>query len=301
MKLAYALAAAAAVVSYAPAAQADTTGIVINPGVQAIPTANGTVYAYNAPGEQGGGGYTAVTGAAPRAAPGTPGATGSLEIHGDRSRYVIGSIYENFGGSPAVSLDPFKDLASLTFDWQTAVATASQLHAAPAVRIHIMDNGIRSEMIWEHVYNGGTAGTPAPAGWQTSGANDVFYLNVRDNDGAAFLAQNSGVSGLSIEGASSGQGVVFLNGGQLNLTIGSWKTYFSNNAYITGVSFGAGSGFGAGFVGFVDNVRATTVDGDLTIINFEAVPEPATWAMMIAGFGLVGAAMRRRATKVAFA
>ncbi len=32
-----------------------------------------------------------------------------------------------------------------------------------------------------------------------------------------------------------------------------------------------------------------------------AVPEPATWAMMIAGFGLVGAAMRRRAAKVRFA
>lgn len=32
-----------------------------------------------------------------------------------------------------------------------------------------------------------------------------------------------------------------------------------------------------------------------------AVPEPATWAMMIGGFGLVGAAMRRRATSVSFA
>lgn len=29
------------------------------------------------------------------------------------------------------------------------------------------------------------------------------------------------------------------------------------------------------------------------------VPEPATWAMMIAGFGLVGGAMRRRKTRVA--
>ena len=31
-------------------------------------------------------------------------------------------------------------------------------------------------------------------------------------------------------------------------------------------------------------------------VNFEvsAVPEPATWAMMIAGFGLAGAALRRR-------
>jgi hypothetical protein len=30
-----------------------------------------------------------------------------------------------------------------------------------------------------------------------------------------------------------------------------------------------------------------------------AVPEPASWAMMIAGFGLTGAAMRRRTTRIA--
>ncbi len=32
---------------------------------------------------------------------------------------------------------------------------------------------------------------------------------------------------------------------------------------------------------------------------FQAVPEPATWAMMIVGVGLVGGAMRRRKTRVA--
>ena len=32
-----------------------------------------------------------------------------------------------------------------------------------------------------------------------------------------------------------------------------------------------------------------------------AVPEPATWAMMIGGFGLIGAAARRRNIRVAFA
>lgn len=32
-----------------------------------------------------------------------------------------------------------------------------------------------------------------------------------------------------------------------------------------------------------------------------AVPEPASWALMIGGFGLVGAALRRRRTSVAFA
>ena len=32
-----------------------------------------------------------------------------------------------------------------------------------------------------------------------------------------------------------------------------------------------------------------------------AVPEPATWGMMIVGFGLMGGVLRRRSTKVAFA
>lgn len=35
--------------------------------------------------------------------------------------------------------------------------------------------------------------------------------------------------------------------------------------------------------------------------NFTAVPEPATWAMMIVGFGLAGAAMRRRSVTLSFA
>jgi hypothetical protein len=303
MKAGHLLAASAALL-VASAAQAADYGFVIREGVQTVALPNGgSTLAYNAPGEQGGGGFTVVSKLAPRGAPGTVGANGSLEIHGDRSRYVIGSIYENFLGKPAPALSSFKDLSTLTFDWQTQTlgAPPAQQHAAPAVRIHIMDNGIRSEMIWEHVYNGGASGVAPPAGWQTSGASDVFYLNVRDNDGAAFLAQNAGVSGLSIEGAAGGNGVVFLNGGQLNNTIGSWKSYFSDSAIITGLSFGAGSGFGANFVGFIDNVRGTGVSGDTGIVNFEAVPEPATWAMMIGGFGLAGAAMRRRARNVVFA
>jgi hypothetical protein len=42
----------------------------------------------------------------------------------------------------------------------------------------------------------------------------------------------------------------------------------------------------------------------LTASTAGAVPEPATWAMMIGGMGVVGGAMRRRrsvSTKVSFA
>ena len=41
-----------------------------------------------------------------------------------------------------------------------------------------------------------------------------------------------------------------------------------------------------------------TVHGDLTATV--SVPEAASWAMMVAGFGLVGAAMRSRKTAVSF-
>ncbi len=40
---------------------------------------------------------------------------------------------------------------------------------------------------------------------------------------------------------------------------------------------------------------------NLTISATGAVPEPASWAMLIAGFGLTGAAMRRRRSAVAAA
>ena len=40
--------------------------------------------------------------------------------------------------------------------------------------------------------------------------------------------------------------------------------------------------------------------GNITNPGTGAVPEPATWAMMIMGFGLVGASLRRRSTSVRF-
>ncbi|MBN8807449.1 MAG: FxDxF family PEP-CTERM protein [Sphingomonas sp.] len=36
-------------------------------------------------------------------------------------------------------------------------------------------------------------------------------------------------------------------------------------------------------------------------VSLAAVPEPATWAMMMLGFGMVGYGLRRRSAKVAFA
>lgn len=48
-----------------------------------------------------------------------------------------------------------------------------------------------------------------------------------------------------------------------------------------------------GFAFEIDSLR-------YTVAATPAIPEPATWAMMIAGFGLAGAALRRSVTRVSF-
>ncbi len=85
-------------------------------------------------------------------------------------------------------------------------------------------------------------------------------------------------------------------------------------AAITGVSFVSG--------GFAGEQPVLTFDADHIFLNFQgisqatapgtsytyavsfadsAVPEPASWAMMIGGFGVAGAAMRTRRRKTALA
>ena len=52
--------------------------------------------------------------------------------------------------------------------------------------------------------------------------------------------------------------------------------------------------------GFLTFTNSSNVQFSGQVGPVAAVPEPATWAMMIAGFGLAGAAMRRRAPKVSY-
>ena len=47
---------------------------------------------------------------------------------------------------------------------------------------------------------------------------------------------------------------------------------------------------------FVSNGTSDAIHLNVSVSDFAPIPEPATWAMMIAGFGLSGAALRRRRT-----
>jgi hypothetical protein len=127
------------------------------------------------------------------------------------------------------------------------------------------------------------------------GAGNNFFIKVQSNsnsgsfDRYGFYTGNNGggfFASLSNSFQSAHVDVSYV-GTIATLTItpnvGSVQTYTNDYGFTPG-----GTGIGLGFYGqaLADNFA----DGVIA----EAVPEPASWALMIAGFGLAGAAMRRR-------
>jgi hypothetical protein len=216
-------------------------------------------------------GTVTITGTAPRSG------NGSLEITGDRTRVQTGVQYAPF----TTVVGSLSDALSLTFDWQIAGDSGRQEYS-PALRLLTQSGDTRSELIWESAYQPGpTPGTSEqslPSGnWYSSSPTDLFYQNV------------------------AGAGPTYVGGTQsyVLMTLADWasSSYYGAGATVSGISVGAGSGAGADYHAFADNVTYTTTQGSTTY-NFEtlvsAAPEPATWGMMIVGFGIVGGATRRQ-------
>jgi len=109
-----------------------------------------------------------------------------------------------------------------------------------------------------------------------------FYTFEVDSDATLWL-------GLSIGG---GSGTVGALGGAVDLT---------NTGVFDGFSGSGLTGVNSGQFGALRSVGGKFTYEDVHALNAAAVPEPASWAMLIAGFGLVGAVARRRRTQVAVA
>ena len=123
------------------------------------------------------------------------------------------------------------------------------------------------------------------AGSEGTAFIDGYPINVDFSDDALVLTMGSSVSFTGV----NFNGIVFAN----------LSDAFSNIVSVSGGSAFLDSGnslLGVNFQGISFN------QGDQIVVNFDtgAVPEPASWAMMIGGFAIAGAALRRRTT-VAFA
>lgn len=98
-------------------------------------------------------------------------------------------------------------------------------------------------------------------------------------------------------------GVGLLNDGTSGHLVDSYYSYGAGKVYFSGVPLDYYLG-GNGSVAAFRTTYATNLVTEAAALATPAVPEPASWAMMIAGFGAVGFAMRRRqrvATRIAFA
>jgi hypothetical protein len=148
-------------------------------------------------------------------------------------------------------------------------------------------------------YTGGAVTFTSP-GNLLVGYNDGSY-----GTNVAYLA-SSGTTGI----ASTASGVGFFLGGYEGAQTISYS--FGGTAG----TFNVPSSPNTAFLGFVNTTGALTGNftsiGELDFTRFitgntpaaaGAVPETATWGMMLAGFGMIGSGLRsrRRSTKVSFA
>ncbi len=146
------------------------------------------------------------------------------------------------------------------------------------------------------------AGAPAP-----TGGNVFVELDSNANSSMSRVINDAGTYSLSFlysprpnVGSGSNGIEVLLNNVLLNppgtVTGGpfgatSWSTISTGAFDVT-----AGSILTFRAVGTSDSLG-----GYVDNITLSAVPEPATWAMMIGGFGIVGGTLRRRRAKLRFA
>ena len=207
---------------------------------------------------------------------------GSVAAHGDRNRFVLGGLAGLYGNpnTPGATnnlgaLSSFTDLGfSYSVDLTSAPTAANALYG-PALRIVFYQGAVKDELVFEQAYQAGAYGAAAAKGdWNVTNSASTFYLKSLGNENT-------------------------------QMTMSDWiSSRGFGDAKVGGIYVGVGSGVGKDVFVHYDNIVAggNTYKFDLSASG-GAVPEPASWAMMLGGIGLVGGAMRRRRrnTSVTFA
>ncbi len=119
------------------------------------------------------------------------------------------------------------------------------------------------------------------------------FFNVATSSSIDFANGVQAVVALSRDAASTVRG--YVNGTQVFSFVDTTNIANPGSALFFFQDDSA-TGAGEASSGFVDYIRiADTAGSSVSPIGGATVPEPATWALMIGGFGLVGASLRRRA------
>ncbi len=138
-------------------------------------------------------------------------------------------------------------------------------------------NGVAGLSVVAAAYTNSRPGVTTTMLYAINGATDSLVRSTNPN-GGVYTTNNLGGQAFGSLGFSTAGGPV-----SFDVSGGSGAAFASAGDRLFSVNLTTGAATELGSVG-------TSLRG----LTASAVPEPATWAMMIMGFGLVGAAMRRR-------
>ena len=128
------------------------------------------------------------------------------------------------------------------------------------------------------------------------GSDDAIAVGF-GSDNLQYLG-DAGLAGAPLpDGFNSGNYNTYrltVSGGNLHSFSINGTSVFSNKAFLGGNPV---------FIGFGDGTGFANANADIRSLQFVSagVPEPATWALMIGGFGMAGAVLRRRRNQASLA
>ncbi|WP_298669591.1 PEPxxWA-CTERM sorting domain-containing protein [uncultured Sphingomonas sp.] len=148
-----------------------------------------------------------------------------------------------------------------------------------------------------------TAAANSPVGVSVIGGQTlaISATGAVSNCPGCLLSGPNGAGGVASAGVTANGFTEIVNGYSnlpLNGLIGVFNNLGMNNPFLigTGGTFVVPTGATTLYLATVDGYQWSNNIGSFSV-NVGAVPEPATWALMILGFGAVGAGMRRKAAR----
>lgn len=223
--------------------------------------------------------------------------------------------YTQVGGGKTFAWDGIGGNGGRLFSNSTlaANATAAQIGAASAGWVNVLFNfnedgvmGLQAQLLFN-------ASAPTGAATQLTATNPIRQSNLN----GTFAFKYTGLTPMTAYGTTFTTGANLLSGTFTNgwLSVGGSSGGFADSFGLTGgtvtlasaiipVNTLADGDLGFSFTGVSPTAAIIGSNGTRQLKDFRAssganfsaaaVPEPATWAMMIVGFGAAGALLRRR-------
>jgi hypothetical protein len=188
-------------------------------------------------------------------------------------------------------------------------AIATPASAATTIACTVVSSGVLTSTLGGAGYSianaigtvSGAITCPAVSAGSSGLITNYKVLAVTDYQNASAQVSSHGVTQILtlVGGLLNGASVTAVSTGGTSSSVNSPANPFQIGSTLSGAT---------NYAGFTVNVASSVTtggpisnSGGQVFLSYDVVPEPATWALMMAGFGLTGAAMRRKKMALSYA